>query len=302
MGVWDVLEERFQKGLVMWKRQYLSKGSRLTLVKSTQSSLPICYISLFVILRKASLGLQTRPHLVKRLTICMEKRDGGLVIIRKYEEEGGRWSSRALREGYGVGLWKAITRGWVWQWLPQKGLLESFSIACTKDAWIADLWKLNREEGCWNPLFMRTTTWSWERGVEPSASASDIKKAYRKAALRHHPDKTGQSLAKSENGDGGFWKEIAEEVHRDADKLFKMIGEAYAILSDPSKRSRYDHEEEMRNAQKRGNGSSTSRVHTDVQNFPFERSSSRRQWREVWGSYGHSSSRGSEAARSNRYS
>ncbi|WJZ89707.1 hypothetical protein VitviT2T_008905 [Vitis vinifera] len=139
-------------------------------------------------------------------------------------------------------------------------------------------------------------------GVEPSASASDIKKAYRKAALRHHPDKTGQSLAKSENGDGGFWKEIAEEVHRDADKLFKMIGEAYAILSDPSKRSRYDHEEEMRNAQKRGNGSSTSRVHTDVQNFPFERSSSRRQWREVWGSYGHSSSRGSEAARSNRYS
>lgn len=70
----------FKKGLVMWKRQYLSKGSRLTLVKSTQSSLPICYISLFVILRKASLGLQTRPHLVKRLTICMEKRDGGLGI------------------------------------------------------------------------------------------------------------------------------------------------------------------------------------------------------------------------------
>lgn len=46
---------------------------------------------------------------------------------------------------------------------------------------------------------------------------------------------TGQSLAKSENADGDFWKEIAEEVHRDADKLFKMIGEAYAVLSDPSK-------------------------------------------------------------------
>lgn len=27
------------------------------------------------------------------------------------------------------------------------------------------------------------------RGVEPSCSAADIKKAYRKAALRHHPDK-----------------------------------------------------------------------------------------------------------------
>jgi len=27
------------------------------------------------------------------------------------------------------------------------------------------------------------------RGIEPSASASEVKKAYRKAALRHHPDK-----------------------------------------------------------------------------------------------------------------
>ena len=39
--VWDVVEERFQKRLALWKRQYLSKGGRLTLVKSTLSSLPI---------------------------------------------------------------------------------------------------------------------------------------------------------------------------------------------------------------------------------------------------------------------
>lgn len=115
-------------------------------------------------------------------------------------------------------------------------------------------------------------------GVEPSASASDIKKAYRKAALRHHPDKAGQSLAKSDNGDDGSWKEIAEEVHKDTDKLFKMIGEAYAVLSDPSKRSRYDLEVEMRYAQKKGN----TRTNADVQNYPFERSSNRRQWK---GSY-----------------
>ena len=47
--VWDVVEERFQKRLTLWKRQYLSKGGRLTLVKSTLSSLPIYFMSLFVI-------------------------------------------------------------------------------------------------------------------------------------------------------------------------------------------------------------------------------------------------------------
>ena len=30
---WDTVEERFQKGLTTWKRQYLSKGGRLTLIK-----------------------------------------------------------------------------------------------------------------------------------------------------------------------------------------------------------------------------------------------------------------------------
>lgn len=35
--------------------------------------------------------------------------------------------------------------------------------------------------------------------------------------------------------DDGLWKEIAEEVHKDADRLFKMIGEAYAVLSDSTK-------------------------------------------------------------------
>ncbi|KAL0390783.1 UNVERIFIED_CONTAM: Ubiquitin carboxyl-terminal hydrolase 24 [Sesamum calycinum] len=106
------------------------------------------------------------------------------------------------------------------------------------------------EEACRNdiPLNMYLIL-----GVDPSASASDIKKAYRKAALKYHPDKAGQSLVRNENPDDGIWKEIADEVHKDADRLFKMIGEAYAVLSDPTKRSQYDLEEEMRNAPNRGN-------------------------------------------------
>uniref|UniRef100_A0A1J3ITN3 DnaJ-like protein subfamily C member 7 n=1 Tax=Noccaea caerulescens TaxID=107243 RepID=A0A1J3ITN3_NOCCA len=112
-------------------------------------------------------------------------------------------------------------------------------------------------------------------GLVPSCSASDIRKAYRKAALKHHPDKAGQSLTRNETKDETLWKEIGEEVRRDTDKLFKMIGEAYAILSDPAKRSQYDLEEEMHKAQKRRDGSSTSGAEPDV-HYPFN--NSRRNW------------------------
>lgn len=44
-----------------------------------------------------------------------------------------------------------------------------------------------------------------------------------------------QSLARNDNGDDDLWREIAEAVHNDADRLFKMVGEAYAVLSDSNK-------------------------------------------------------------------
>ena len=50
--VWDVVEERFKRKLATWKKQYLSKGGRLTLIKCTLSNLPIYFMSLFVIPKK----------------------------------------------------------------------------------------------------------------------------------------------------------------------------------------------------------------------------------------------------------
>ncbi|KAK8475812.1 hypothetical protein V6N11_034961 [Hibiscus sabdariffa] len=137
-------------------------------------------------------------------------------------------------------------------------------------------------------------------GVEPSVSAAEIKKAYRRAALRHHPDKAVQSLVRHDNRDDRLWKEIREEAYKDADKLFKIIGEAYTILSDPVKRSKYDFEEESRNVQKKRTGG-TSRTATDGQSYSVDRSGSRQPWREIRRAYGYSTSRGAEATRSNRF-
>ena len=46
-AVWDGVEERFKKKLAIWKKQYISKGGRLTLIRSTLSNLPIYIMSFF---------------------------------------------------------------------------------------------------------------------------------------------------------------------------------------------------------------------------------------------------------------
>ena len=47
LRVWDSIEDRFRRRLATWKRQYISKGGRITLIRSTLSSLPIYFLSLF---------------------------------------------------------------------------------------------------------------------------------------------------------------------------------------------------------------------------------------------------------------
>ncbi len=57
-------------------------------------------------------------------------------------------------------------------------------------------------------------------GVEKNANADEIKKAYRKAAIKYHPDKN--------------------PGNKEAEEKFKEAAEAYDVLSDPNKRARYD--------------------------------------------------------------
>ena len=58
IGVWDGIEERFKKRLAMWKRQYISKGGSITLLRSTLSNLPIYFMSIFHLPRAVRMRLE----------------------------------------------------------------------------------------------------------------------------------------------------------------------------------------------------------------------------------------------------
>jgi len=66
-------------------------------------------------------------------------------------------------------------------------------------------------------------------GILKNADDHEIKQAYRKAALKWHPDKNTET----------------EETKKKAEVMFKDVGEAYAVLSDPKKRRRYDSGEDL---------------------------------------------------------
>ncbi|XP_006035442.1 dnaJ homolog subfamily B member 2 [Alligator sinensis] len=98
-------------------------------------------------------------------------------------------------------------------------------------------------------------------GIPRSASADDIKKAYRRAALRWHPDKNPEE------------KDFAE-------RRFKEIAEAYEVLSDQQKRDVYDRygKEGLMGA-----GAGGPQADVGVPEFPFTFRSAYDVFREFFG-------------------
>ena len=62
-------------------------------------------------------------------------------------------------------------------------------------------------------------------GVNKNATDDELKKAYRKVAMKYHPDRQTD-------------KSDAEK--KEAEEKFKEAAEAYSVLSDKDKRARYD--------------------------------------------------------------
>ncbi|KAK2720662.1 dnaJ homolog subfamily C member 7-like [Artemia franciscana] len=67
-------------------------------------------------------------------------------------------------------------------------------------------------------------------GVEKNANDDEIKKAYRKRALLHHPDRHSSAT---------------EEERKEHEKNFKDLGEAYTVLSDPKNKAQYDRGQDL---------------------------------------------------------
>ncbi|KAJ9686044.1 hypothetical protein PVL29_015095 [Vitis rotundifolia] len=126
VAAWDGIEERFRKRLAMWKRQYISKGGRITLILSSLSSLPIYFMSIFHLPRVVRMRLEKiqrdflwgggvleqKPHLVRWSIVCLDKSKGGLgvkslAMLNKALLGKRMWRFANEREAF----WNQVIRG-----------------------------------------------------------------------------------------------------------------------------------------------------------------------------------------------
>jgi hypothetical protein len=93
ISIWNGVIEKVERRLANWKKLYLSKGGRLTLIKSTLSNIPKYYLSFPIPVNVAkklerlqrdflwsSMGDEIKFHLVNWHTICTPIKEGGLGV------------------------------------------------------------------------------------------------------------------------------------------------------------------------------------------------------------------------------
>ena len=91
LSIWNPILEKIERKLAWWKKLYFSKGGRLTLLKSTLSSIPTYLFSLFLhmwlIKLRSCKGIflwgDSKTHLLGWDKVCMPIANGSLGI-RKF--------------------------------------------------------------------------------------------------------------------------------------------------------------------------------------------------------------------------
>ncbi|RVW74273.1 Transposon TX1 uncharacterized 149 kDa protein [Vitis vinifera] len=161
-SVWDGVEEKMRRKLALWKRHFLSKGGRITLIKSTLASIP--------------LFARAKEELWKK------------VLEAKYGKEEFGWRTKKANGVFGVGVWKEIlkestwcwdnmvfkvrkgnkVRFWIDPWCGNNVLSEAFpdlfSMAVQRNATVEDYWDQNLSQGGWSLRLLRDFN-DWELGL-----------------------------------------------------------------------------------------------------------------------------------------
>ncbi|RVW37986.1 putative ribonuclease H protein [Vitis vinifera] len=185
MAMWDGVEARMRRRLALWKRQYLSKDGRITLIKSTLASMPIYQLSLFrmpklVVKRLEKLqrdflwgggSMERKIHLINWAVVCTQKESGGLGI-RKIDLLNkallGKWIWRfAIEEDF---FWRKSGKGtkvrlWTDHWCGNEVLAQTFpqlfELAVQRNASINEMWDSSLGQGGWNIRLSRNLN-DWE--------------------------------------------------------------------------------------------------------------------------------------------
>ncbi|RVW43920.1 Translation machinery-associated protein 22 [Vitis vinifera] len=169
LSMWDGMEERMRRRLDLWKRHYLSKGGRITLIKRG--------------------SLKRKIHLINWEVVCTQKEKGGLgirkivllnkallgkwiwrfafekdlfwkkVIGVKYGQEGCGWRTNEARGIFGVGVWKEILKEASWCW--DNIEFKLYAMAVFRNATVNEVWDSSLGQGRWNLKLSRDSN-DWE--------------------------------------------------------------------------------------------------------------------------------------------
>ena len=116
LSMWDGVEERMRRILALWKRQYMSKGERITLINSTLVSIPIYQFQMPKLVAKRleklqrdflweGESLERKIHLINWEVVCTQKEKRGIDI----------WKIDILN--------KALLGKWIWRFVFEKEIL-----------------------------------------------------------------------------------------------------------------------------------------------------------------------------------
>ncbi|RVW65604.1 putative ribonuclease H protein [Vitis vinifera] len=161
MAMWDGVEARMRRRLALWKRQYLSKGGRITLIKSTLANLPVYQLSLFrmpklVVKRLEKLqrdflwgggSMERKIHLINWEVVCSQKESGGLGI-RKIDL-----------------LNKALLGKWIWRFAFEEDMFWR-KVVGVKYGQLGFGWRTKEARGTfgvgvWREI-LKESSWCWE--------------------------------------------------------------------------------------------------------------------------------------------